>query len=151
VENNSCLDNIHAEKAFMSSLLDPKHIPHRVQSNSNCKGVQACLLYFYSIHHRVKRNRFGPQGADPRPPPPRPLHVGAAGKNHLNEEITPFLPTPCIKNPIMSSFSGNCAASVPVSTFRCLRAIYIPRISSHISCSRIGRSIVEIYKSFTVT
>ncbi len=29
--------------------------------------------------------------------------------------------------------------------------IYIPRISPHISCSRIGRSMVEIYKSLTDT
>jgi hypothetical protein len=31
-----------------------------------------------------------PQGADP--PPPH-LRVAKAGRNHLNEEITPFLPT----------------------------------------------------------
>ncbi len=30
----------------------------------------------------------GAQGADPPP-----LHVETAGKNHLNEEITPLLPT----------------------------------------------------------
>ncbi len=29
--------------------------------------------------------------------------------------------------------------------------LYIPRIGPHISCSRIGRSIVGIYKSFTDT
>jgi hypothetical protein len=31
-----------------------------------------------------------PQGADPSLPP---LHVATAGKNYLNEEITPLLPT----------------------------------------------------------
>jgi hypothetical protein len=31
------------------------------------------------------------QGADP--PPPLPLQIATAGKNHLNEEITPLLPT----------------------------------------------------------
>jgi hypothetical protein len=31
-----------------------------------------------------------PRGADPLP---LPLRVAKAGRNHLNEEITPFLPT----------------------------------------------------------
>jgi hypothetical protein len=33
---------------------------------------------------------FEPQGADSLPPP---LRVAKTGKNHLNEEITPLLPT----------------------------------------------------------
>ncbi len=33
---------------------------------------------------------WDPQGADP---PPLPLHVATASKNHLNEGITPLLPT----------------------------------------------------------
>ncbi len=109
--------------------------------------------------------------------------------------------------PVMYSFSGNCAASIPISSFMCLHCkdkipkfrnkysqkrnigvsvpistfmrmwvIYIfprsvclfcwrkcvfslqcvsdlniPRIGPHISCSRIGRSIVGIYKSLTDT
>ncbi len=54
------------------------------------------------------------------------------------------------KIPFMYSFSGNCTASVPISTFMShvsVSDLYIPRISPHISCTRIGRSIVGITKS----
>ncbi len=59
------------------------------------------------------------------------------------------------KIPFMYCFSGNYAASVPISTFIYLWAINIfpgfPRIGSHFCCSRIGRSIVVIYKSLKDT
>ncbi len=53
----------------------------------------------------------------------------------------------------MYSFSGNCAASVLISTFICLWVIWFICIFSglvHIVlCSRIGRLILEIYKFLT--
>ena len=56
----------------------------------------------------------------------------------------------CTARKIPYSFSGNCAASGPISTLMCLWAIYIFPGSVHIfPCSRIGRPILEIFKSLT--
>jgi hypothetical protein len=49
-----------------------------------------------------------------------------------------------MKISLMYSFSGNSAASAPISTFMCLWAIYIVP-----SSSRIGRPIAGIYKLLT--
>ncbi len=54
------------------------------------------------------------------------------------------------KIPFMFFFSGNFAASVSISTFTCLGENYIFPGSVHIfPCSRIGRPILQIYKSLT--
>ncbi len=51
------------------------------------------------------------------------------------------------KIPLMYSFSGNCAASVQISIFMCLWAIYIfPESVNICGCSKIYRPIPEIYK-----
>jgi hypothetical protein len=52
----------------------------------------------------------------------------------------------CKKNPIYVFLFWESHTSVPISTFMCLWTIYV---FPHISCNRIGRPILEIYKSLT--
>ncbi len=70
-------------------------------------------------------------------PPPCNMHVSAAAT----------------KIPFMYSFSGNCSAGLRPNfhIHVSVRDLYIPRIGSHISCSRIGISILRIYKTLTDT
>jgi hypothetical protein len=57
----------------------------------------------------------------------------------------------CNENPIYVFLFWDSAASAPISTFMCLWAICIVpgSVYVHISSSRIGRPIVEIYKWLT--
>ena len=57
------------------------------------------------------------------------------------------------KNQFMYSFSGHCAASQSQFPHSCVSVsdLYILRIGPHISCSRIGKLIVGIYKSLRDT
>ncbi len=61
-------------------------------------------------------------------------------------------PAHCNENPIFIFPEKDGAASVPISTFICLWAVYIfPRSVYIFSCSRIDRPMVGIYKSLTDT
>jgi hypothetical protein len=49
-------------------------------------------LAVHNVFPRANGNELQSQGADPHPPS-LPLREGRQGRNHLNEEITPLLPT----------------------------------------------------------
>ncbi len=82
------------------------------------------------------------------------IEWGADSEPRKNERVpSSDKPYTATKIPLMYSFSGNSAASAPISTFICLWAIYIVlyiyRIGLNISSSRTGRPIVGIYHSQT--
>jgi hypothetical protein len=65
-----------AKKSFPGCILE--HMFSVQDSWWKIFRIQYCMVW------------WKPQGVDP---PPLPLHVATAGKNHLNKEITPLLPT----------------------------------------------------------
>ncbi len=80
---------------------------------------------------------------------PLPLPTGGTHGSHTpwQHQHSKYTAT---KIPFMYSFSGNCAASVPITTFVWLRPNYIFPGSVHIfGCSKIDGPILEIYQSLT--
>jgi hypothetical protein len=67
-----------AEDSHVTVLPDV-HEPKKYQINAEARPKVVIITMWVAA----------PQGADH----PLPLHVATAGKNHLNEEITPLLPT----------------------------------------------------------
>jgi hypothetical protein len=60
--------------------------------SSNKKSVNH--VGFYDLFILRGKGKGGPGGAHTaRIPSPLPLHVAKTGRNHLNEEFTPLLPT----------------------------------------------------------
>ncbi len=67
-----------------------------------------------------------------------------SGQGHSGTKLESVLQCTATKILLMYSFSGNSAASAPISTFVSVSDLYV-----HISSSRTGRPIVGIYKSLT--
>ncbi len=107
----------------------------------SCTGLTGCR----TVRHLQKLYKGGKMYA---------LDVHSAGGGEtLSEHPHPARPyTHCNENPIYVFLSWELRGLSPTFHINVsVSYLFIPRISPHTSCSRIGRSIVGIYKSLTDT
>jgi hypothetical protein len=83
------------QKLFLTlgNMIRDVHPGSRGQKGTESRtDPQHCLLAYYLTKKKENYFKVGFNHSTPTPYP-LPLHVAKTGRNHLNEEITPILPT----------------------------------------------------------